>query len=67
MIIENLPKTQWTSVVLNLTDTPAGIIALLAVVFVQQSWVKHRPLEAAHERASMSVLRQASLSGVFAW
>jgi hypothetical protein len=30
----------------------AGIIALLAVVVVQQSWVKHRPIEAAHERAT---------------
>jgi hypothetical protein len=33
----------------------AGIIALVAIVFVQQSWVKHRAIEAAHERATEQV------------
>jgi hypothetical protein len=30
----------------------AAIIALIIVVFIQQSWVKRRPIEAAHERAT---------------
>ena len=30
----------------------AAIIALFALVAIQQSWVKQRPIEAAHERAN---------------
>jgi hypothetical protein len=30
----------------------AAIIALIALVFIQQSWVKHRAIEAGHERAT---------------
>jgi uncharacterized membrane protein len=30
----------------------AAILALIALVLIQQSWVKHRPVEAAHERAT---------------
>ena len=30
----------------------AVIIALSSLVAIQQSWVKHRPIEAAHERAN---------------
>jgi ribosomal protein L16/L10AE len=33
----------------------AGIIALFTIVFVQQSWIKHRAIEAAHERATEQV------------
>jgi hypothetical protein len=30
----------------------AAIIALFALVAIQQSWVKQRPIEAAHQRAN---------------
>jgi hypothetical protein len=30
----------------------AAIIALFTLFAIQQSWVKHRPIEAAHERAN---------------
>jgi hypothetical protein len=29
-----------------------AIITLVLLVAIQQSWVKHRPIEAAHERAN---------------
>ena len=39
-------KTLWSILVC------AVIIALFTLVAIQQSWVKHRPIEAAHERAN---------------
>ena len=43
-MIKEQRKTMWSIL--------AAIIALFALVAIQQSWVKQRPIEAAHERAN---------------
>jgi hypothetical protein len=43
---EQQRKTLWSILVC------AVIVAFFALVAIQQSWVKHRPIEAAHERAN---------------
>jgi hypothetical protein len=41
-------KPQWGSEARRFSNL---IVAFFALVAIQQSWVKHRPIEAAHERA----------------
>jgi hypothetical protein len=43
---EQQPKNSWSLLACS------AIVALIALVFIQQSWVKHRAIEAAHERAT---------------
>jgi hypothetical protein len=43
---EQQRKTMWSILAC------AAIIALFALVAIQQSWVKQRPIEAAHERVN---------------